>query len=281
MMMQRCKVTFSAAAALGAMLMLSAAASQAATIPVTGWAYTNATAANSIADAATNSPVATDARGESMAANFPAVTLADGEFIELTGSVSFSNTVTAGNQFRFALFDGDDPVTAGDGMGYVGYYASTPTATTVAANLWSANGSQANPFAAAAGTALVNFTGVAANLPADTELFFALRITRDDMLADIAASFTDGSSFNVAWAVDDTAPVPAGFNYNSVAFLMGGTLVAGTATYSDITVTTGMAIPEPASLGLLAVAVLTCIGGCARLRSRPVFAGSSAMKTTR
>ncbi len=116
-------------------LMLGANMAVAATIPVTGWKDLKAPPSSTaiITGAGTNSPeVAPDA--VTIGANFTTAgtteTLTnDGDFIELTGSVSFSDLAT-GQQFRWGLFDGDNPVIdLPNGPLWDGYLATGPNST--------------------------------------------------------------------------------------------------------------------------------------------------------
>ena len=257
MKLQLCRTGLSAIVALG--MLGVAAPSDGATLPVTGWAATNGDAGFSGGSELTNSPVTTSADADTIAGNFDPFILQDGEFMELTGSVSFDVTLAA-NQFRFGLFDGDDPVTTGAGAGYVGYWVNTPTAAGQTSDVVSADGSTGNPFSGSAATSLAPFMGTANAVPADTVMDFVLRVSRAGDTADIVASFTDGDTYNVAWEVNGAPASPASFSYNSVAFLMGGSLNGNVGTYRDVTVTTGVVIPEPAALVLLGGTCCAIVG---------------------
>jgi hypothetical protein len=202
--------------------------------PVQNWVTTNGDAGFSGGSEATSSPVTTSADADTIAANFPAVTLADGDFLTLTGSVSFNHSLV-GNQFRIGLFDGDDPVTAGDGAGYVGIFAQAGTSAGGPVN--SANGTETNPFSGAAAAVLGTMSNPGNTPAAGTTIEFSLTITRNGAKLDIAANLTDGGSYNSSLSLEEQDL--AYFTYDSVAFLMGGTLNASQAVYSNIEVTTG------------------------------------------
>lgn len=205
--------------------------------PVTGWVTVSGNAGFAAGSAATGSPVTTDADGDAIAANFTPVTLADGEFIRLTGTVTF-NTPLAGDQFRLGLFDGDQPVTAGDGTGYSGIWASAPaTAATVVA---SGNGSGSQPFDPA--TTLGPVPAAAAMVPANTPVDFSLMLARNGGKLDIAVNFTDRASYRPSQNLLNIAP--AGFTFDSAAFLSGDALDAAQAAFSNIRITTGPALPS-------------------------------------
>lgn len=218
-----------------AALSLLAFASAAPAASVVGWVTTNGDAGFSGGSEATNSPVTTDADGDTIAANLSStITLADGDSLTLTGSVSFNRTL-AGNQFRIGLFDGDNPVTTGDGAGYVGIYAQAGTSAGGPIN--SANGTATNPFSGTAAAVLGPMSNPGNSPAAGTIIEFSLTITRDGANLDIAANFTDGGAYNSSVSLEDKAV--AYYSFNSVAFLMGGGLNATQAVYSNIEVTTG------------------------------------------
>ena len=111
-----------------AAMMISASALAA---PVTGWQVDpilEPTDPAPIAGAATASPTLGDGSPQSalnsaMFASFPAITLADGEQITLTGSMTLVGTTPSPNNLRFGLFK-DDGV-APDTGGWRGYIAET------------------------------------------------------------------------------------------------------------------------------------------------------------
>jgi len=211
---------------------LLAASSLLQAAPVANWVTTNGNTGFSGGSAATASPITTDADGDTIAANFTAITLADGDAITLSGSVQF-NASLAGTEFRIGLFDGDNPVTAGDGNGYVGFYASAPTTSTV--GLFSANGTQTNPFSSSAASqkSTMSAGGSAA---ANTSLAFSLTITRVGANVNLSANIA-GGSYSSSGSALLVAPSPGSFTYDSAAFLMGGGLNATQATFSNIQVT--------------------------------------------
>ena len=207
--------TLVALAALG--FVFGANVAGAATIPVTGWVNIFDLDSNFAfvgGSEATNSPVHTDARKEAIAANFSTTTLAnDGDFIRLTGSVSFSLDVTGHKAFRWGLFDGDNPVVAGDGTGYVGYQVELPVPAPGNARLRSGNGTGGVPFSS---SAFVDDLGAASpeNLPADgtivggTVLDFALTVVKNGATANVSASVTDGADYLAEWSATGATAFP-------------------------------------------------------------------------
>ena len=202
--------------------------------PASGWVAVSGDAGFTAASAATASPVANDADGDSIAANFDPVTLTDGGFVRLTGTVTF-NAPLAGDSFRIGLFDGDNPVTAGDGNGYSGIRAGAPG--TSAVNITAGNGTGSHPFDHAGSTILGPVPAAAATVPANVPVDFTLMIARNGDQHDIAVRFTDGASYNPS---QNLLNLPAASHaFDSVAFLMDGNLNATRAGFSNIRITRG------------------------------------------
>jgi len=219
-------------------LLLLGAVSLAEATPVVNWVATSGNTIFSKGSEATASPVITDADSDTIAANFPSVTLADGDSITLTGTVMFDVALTT-TQFRIGLFDGP-PVARGTAKPYKGIYTEAPT--TFATSLKYGPGNKIHPFAA--GTIIAKkFLPGSKNVAANTAIGFSLTITRDGTNLDVATSYSSkrGRYSTSATAQDvpirKTAP-RYNYTYNTAAFLLGGHLDAGKATFSDITVTT-------------------------------------------
>lgn len=225
---------------------------------VTGWVVTNGNAGFSGGSETTASPILTDADSETITANFTSTTLIDGDSLALTGSFSV-NVPLVDDQFRIGLFNGDNPVTAGDGLGYVGIYAGAPGAPggpfAFGAFVESGDGTASDPFSQSASTSLGTMPATAVQPGANTPIDFVLSITRDGSNLDIFASFTDGGSYNSSIDLQDQAINY--FSYDSVGFLVGSTLNGTSASFSDVDVTV-TPIPEPSAfvLGLLGTLVL-------------------------
>lgn len=205
--------------------------------PVSGWATLSGDAGFAASSAATSSPATTDADGDAIAANFDPVTLADGRFIRLTGTVTV-NTPLAGNQFRIGLFDGDNPATAGDGSGYSGIWAGAPdtSSAVIAASDGSGSGHPFDP------ATTLGPVPAATTVPANTPVGFSLFIARNGKRLDIATSFADAGSYRPAQNLLNVAV--SKFAFNSVALLLGEGLDATAANFSDIAVATGPALPS-------------------------------------
>ena len=242
-------------ASLGALAVLGLAlgasiAGATTTVPVTGWKALLDGGADPIAflggSEATNSPSYSNAVSKVIAGNFTPATLAnDGDFIRLTGSVSFSLGVPEDKAFRWGLFDGDDPVVAGDGTGYVGYMVEMPVQFAGNVRLRSGDGTGNIPFSSSAfvddlGPASPENLPVGGSITGGTVLDFTLTIVKDGATADVSASVTDGADYLAKWSADGATPFPGSFTYDSISFLNSSGMPTGSqANYSNIEVTTG------------------------------------------
>ena len=214
--------------------------------PVVGWVSIY-DAQNTIprfvgSTASTASPVTTDADQDSIAANFPAVALADGEFITLSGSVTFDVNLAA-DQFRIGLFDG--PVATQDaGGGYAGFYTGAPTASS--SGVKHGNGSSStHPFETGAGTSLGSMPPAGAGVAAGTPLAFVLTLTRDGSDIDLFADYS-ASGYSSSTTLQNVNVSGMGYAFDSVVFLLGGGLNGNQASFANIAVTNGVGVPpEP------------------------------------
>lgn len=214
--------------------------------PATGWVTVLGNAGFSSGSQATSSPLTTDADGDSIAANIDPVTLADGEFIRVSGSVTV-NAPLSGGSFRVGLFDGDNPVTAGDGSGYVGIWAEAPA--TAVSRIAAGDGTgSSHPFETALSTELGPIPAASAMVPAGTPVDFTLMIARNGSNLDISTAFTDGSSYRPSQNLLNVAV--ADFSYDAVAFLMASNLDATQASFSNIEVSKGPTLPAPVPPGV-------------------------------
>ncbi|BDS07741.1 hypothetical protein NT6N_27810 [Oceaniferula spumae] len=210
--------------------------------PITNWETIFGNAGFSGDSEATASPLTTDASTDAIAANFTPINLVDGDYIRLTGTVTLNAAMTAGN-FRIGLFNGDNPVTAGDGTGYSGIWASSPGSS--AGTIARASGtSSSNPFESNHSTTLGPIASAGANVPANTPVDFTMLIARNGDKIDLLVRFSDGANFHheqnlLNLALND-------FSYNSVAFLMTGNLSSTQAQFSNIAVVKGHTLVAPA-----------------------------------
>lgn len=209
--------------------------------PATGWATIFGDAGFAAGSETTSSPLTTDADGDGIAANVAPLVLADGEFVRVTGTVTFDAPLT-GSNFRVGLFDGDDPVTAGDGTGYAGLWSEAPA--TADTNIALGDGTGAShPFETATATVLGPVPAADSTVPAGTPVAFDLMIARNGNALDITTSFRDGASYRPEQNLLNQ-PVTA-FGVNSVAFLMTGNLNATSGSFNSVEVTSGTALPVP------------------------------------
>ena len=131
-------------------------------------------------------------------------------------------------------------MTAGDGTGYVGIWASAPS--TAATTIASGNGTgTSHPFETAASTTLGPIPAATATVPANTPVAFTLMIARNGGNLDIHARFSDGASYIPSQNLLNIAV--ADFTYDSVAFLMTGNLNATQGSFSNIGIETGQVLP--------------------------------------
>ena len=209
--------------------------------PVVNWVTTNGDAGYSGGSESTNFPITTDADAETLVGSFPAVTLANGESIQLTGSVTITgNTgVIPGNQFRWGLFDAPGVPTTAVGDNYVGVWATAPAGGT--ADLVVADGSTNNPFSGSASTKVVSAEDPEGNAPQfGSALTFGLTITRIDATRiSVAATLSAAGGLSIQWPATTTNASPASFTYDAVGILLGGSLNATSATFSLVEVSGG------------------------------------------
>jgi acetyl esterase/lipase len=250
--------------------------------PASGWVTILGDAGFSANSAATASPVTSDANGDAIAANIGPADLTDGGFVRLTGTVTFNAPLT-GDKFRIGLFDGDNPVTTGDGSGYTGIWAGAPA--TADTSIAAGNGTGSHPFEIANSTTLGPMPAAAAIVPANTPVDFTLMIARNGDKLDISARFTDRGSYNPSQNLLNLTA--ANHAFDSVAFLMDSNLNATRASFSNIGITRGTVLPSaglpdeppPPTLGpitYLDASVVT--GGNTFLTSNP--ADSTWLNTT-
>ncbi len=182
-----------------AVLVLMLGANMAGATPVTGWVELLPDATFDGTET-TNAPVVTS-NGATIGANFTPTTLVnDGDFIELTGSVSFDGTAR-GDQFRWGLFHGDDPLTPITlANTWDGYFAQGPGTSASSGRFYSkigGTGTSVNPLNTATkngGKKLGDMTGVDsfADLPADTPFNLGVRVVMTALGADVTGFLNDG-----------------------------------------------------------------------------------------
>jgi acetyl esterase/lipase len=237
----------------------------------TGWVTIAGDAGFSGGSAATASPVTTDADGDIIAAPFDPVALTDGQYLRLSGSVTF-NAPLAGDGFRIGLFDAANPVAAGAATGYTGIWAGAPA--TAATSIAAGNGTGSQPFDPAASTTLGPIPAAAAAVPANTPVEFDLTIARNGNKLDLAARFTSGATYRTSQNLINLTA--SSYIFDRVAFQMVGNLNATQASFSDIRITRGPvpvdqvpAPPLPPTGAITYVEASTVTGGNTFLTSDP------------
>jgi hypothetical protein len=219
--------------------------------PVTGWQVDpilEPTDPAPIAGAGTASPTLGDgspqsASNSAMFASFPAITLADGEQITLTGSITLVGTTPSQNNLRWGLFkdDGVAPDTGG-WRGYIAEASSRGIGGTMLVR---------NP----AGTDFANQTFMSTTNGRSAALAAAVNSGADlldgtyqvTMVAarfgnemELRGSFIGGTDFKDVYrsATDaDPARIPAGFQFDRTGFLSGGAIAADQLAFNNIDVT--------------------------------------------
>ena len=209
--------------------------------PVTDWVTAVGDADFSGGSAATASPVTTDADSDTILANFPDITLADGESVSLTGSVT-CDVLLSNSQFRIGLFNGDDPIIAGDGSGFTGIFAGAPAGST--SPVRSTPGTASAPFSSSVGSEL-GLLPASASPPANTVINFSLTITRNNSKLNISASFDGENGYSSSLTLQDQDL--SYFTFNCAGFLFGGGHNGTQSSFSNIQVTKSTVTAPPAT----------------------------------
>ncbi|MGB6221304.1 alpha/beta hydrolase [Haloferula sp.] len=210
-------------------------------VPVNGWVTIFGNAGFTGSSANTASPAMSDADADSIAANFDSVSLADGEFLRLTGSVSFNAALSSGS-FSLGLFSSDAPVTPGVGAGFAGIWSSIPTTSATLIAKGDGSGS-INPFETSSSTTLGPVPAADFTVAASTPVEFSLMIARNGNNLDVAVEFDDGDFYRSSQNLLNKTV--SQYHFDSVAFLMNGNLNATQASFSNIAITSGRALPPP------------------------------------
>ena len=269
-------------------LVLGASVAGAATIPVTGWGNIFTGPGTFTAGTeATNSPELVGdpntAAADAIAANFTPTTLTNnGDFIELTGSVTFA-TDMRGDQFRWGLYDGDDPLITpivASPSGWQGYFALGPRvggSGLGTGELFSIDGTvgtatipvstSASNGATKLGVNAISGTNTYGNnwVPGGTLLNFGFRVQKTASGADVTGFIDDDATggLDITGTEAVSGATLRTLFFDSVAIFVGNQFGAGSvSTFSNVEVTTGN-IPEPASFVLLGMGiggVLICRG---------------------
>ena len=183
----------------------------------------------------TSSPVTSDADLDAIAAPIPEIDLEDGDFVRLTGTVTF-DVALPGASFQIGLFGSDSPLSSGSGSGYRGIWSEAPA--TSASQVKAGDGSgTSHPFESAHSSTLGPIPGATSTLPANTPLAFSLMIARNGNEYDLTTSFDDGIDYRPAQNL--LHQTLAGSSYDRVAIFMSDDLNGSTAQFSELTVSSG------------------------------------------
>jgi hypothetical protein len=192
------------------------------------------------------------------------ITLTPGTYIDLHGTMAIPAGITdLGNlQLRFGLFNvnGNNPLTTS--TGWTGYMPEVPNggAGVIRADDPTTNMAWAN--SAAGQLVTVVNTGTNNKGGPNGPYTFDLMITETAVGTQvISSSFISSDGATYVWNATGTDSAPAAAansTYNELGFFDGATGMgtAPTVTFSNVTVTTGLATPEPASLGVIGLGVV-------------------------
>jgi acetyl esterase len=234
-----------------------------------GWVTLAGNAGFSGGTAATASPVTTDADGDIIAAPIDPTTLTNGQYLRLSGSVTF-NAPLIGEGFHIGVFDSANPIAAGVATGYTGIWASAPA--TAATSIAAANGTGTQPFDVAASTILGPIPAAGTTVPANVPIQFTLTIARNVNKLDVAVQFTSGTTYRASQNLINLTA--SSYTFDSIAFHMDGNLNATQASFSNIRITRGPvpvdSVPAPTqSDAITYVDASTVTGGNTFLTSNP------------
>lgn len=185
----------------------------------------------------TSSPTLPQAGGEVIAAAFPAVDLADGDFIRVTGRVRCELPLT-GRTLQLGFFEADNPVSPGTGSGYRGVSLAVPATTDT--QLVSNDGSAtAHPFEGPGATPLGPMPGSGSPLPAGSTLDFSFMIARNGERYDITVDLNDGGGFRSSQNLLDQTLNPHPHRFDRFSFFLGEELNDSLVVFSDLTLSNG------------------------------------------
>lgn len=208
--------------------------------PVTGWVTVYGDARYENQSEKTNSPQTTNAQSDVFMANFPGITLNQGDSIHLSGSVTIVGTQRAlpQRQLRWGFFHSPEAPQEKQSSNYVGIWATTRD---TGPELARADGSAQHPFSSKASTnishAIDDIKGIALyNKPLSFSIS-AKRISPTEI--QTSAMITDNDGYFTKWPETNSPASPANFTFNCAGFLAGSTIQKESkALFSNIIVTT-------------------------------------------
>lgn len=206
-----------------------ALACDAHTGPVTVWSMSfNGNGDGSLTGNGTESPTQHQEK-TSIEGSFTGVTLADGDSLTVSGTVSFS-TAAVGSQFRFGLFDNTAKKGYFAEASNSGENSALTYATTDSPHFFGTAGSQ-------------DFSNgpndPGGNVAAGTDYTFIFSLTRSGADIEVVSSLVGtGYSSTVSETTLGETGMGKHYTFDTVAFLVGGGAANGTiASYSNVSVT--------------------------------------------
>ncbi len=246
---------------------LFALAITASAAPVTEWSV--GLGSPTLSGAGTSSPAlgnntADNADNTAMHGAFPAITLALGDRLTLSGSMQLFTglgaTPTAlAAEFRFGLFNQNASPAL---TNWLGYYATAPSGAT-AAGARRKNSSTAAYYSSGGASLLyANSLTDTSKTFEDTTYDFTLSLERT--VGGIRVSATIDNALGYALTAQSFEDLSANtFTFDRVGFLSGGNMNADQLNFTDLEVNL-TPVPEPSSIALLALGALALV----RIRSK-------------
>lgn len=205
-------------------------------------------------------PQVTNTEGEADALfdNFTPVVLNVGSMITFSGTLQFPDTLTGNEQFRFGIFNANNPGTSE--TGWAGYYSITPNSGN-SGELGGLNG-VGDWYTLAVSDALTtttnNPTVDAPGTPATENFSISVRVVSPGtMLVDTSMKSSDSTYVWTSDATDSATPSASNTTYNEVGLEFGNSMFGGGVTGATITDFSNLSVvatvPEPVCAGLVIV----------------------------
>ena len=246
--MLRQKVTLFASLATLSIVAMSPALAA----PVVDWISINnmGVASGVVTSGDTNSPTVTGGDGIQIIGGFPTITIADGEFIRLSGSLTLVDrldNLTLTDQVRFGLFRSDDDANPIQGTALSGIILEhRDQIRELRLN------TQLAPFNSGTQSFGIGTTSGDPEMStppsgSPVTLQFTLEIARDGENMNINGTFSDSLDFTEHFTrADYDSPMAVDvFRWNRAGFLIGGNVNQASVSFSAVEVVTGVAVSLP------------------------------------